>query len=179
MSILLLVTICAGTGLAIRLLRRWPRLVFVATSIGTAALILALATASSAPFVLIGRTVALDYSERIFLWPAIGIAAALAFFGPLTFERGGNSPSGALSTSQGTFFFLSLAPLILAMAINNFPLAAFFWAIGLMLLVLVAQPRREGRAGGAAQFLLLTVLATASLLLANRYFDLYPLTPEN
>lgn len=179
MSVALLVLTCAATGLAIRLLRRWPRLVFAATSIGTAVLILVLATASSEPFVFIGRTVALDYSERIFLWPAIGIAAALAFFGPLTFEQGGNSPSVALSNSQGTFFFLSLAPLILAMAINNFPLAVFFWAIGLMLLVLVAQPRREGRAGGAAQFLLLTVLATASLLLANRYLDLYPLTPEN
>ncbi len=69
--------------------------------------------------------------------------------------------------------------MIVAMAIDNFPLAAIFWAIGLMLLVLVAQPHREGRAGGAAQFLLLTVVGTASLLLANRFLDLYPLTPEN
>src|SRR5512142_1233242 len=113
MSIVLLVLICAATGFMIRLLRRWPRLVFVATSIGTAALVVALATASSEPVVLLGRSLVLDYTERIFLWPAIGIAAVLAFFGPLTFEQRGNTPAVALSNSQGTFFFLSLAPLIL------------------------------------------------------------------
>ncbi len=179
MSVLLLVLTCLGTGLAIRLLRRWPRLVFVATSIGAGMLVIILATASGEPMSLIGRTLALDYAERVFLWPAIGIAAALAFFGPLTFERAGNTPVVILSNAQGAFFFWSLAPMIVAMAIDNFPLAAIFWAIGLMLLVLVAQPHHEGRAGGAAQFLLLTVVGTASLLLANRFLDLYPLTPEN
>ncbi|MBI4789646.1 MAG: hypothetical protein HY782_21665 [Chloroflexi bacterium] len=179
MSVLLLVGACLATGLAIRLLRRWPRLVFVATSIGSAALMLILVTASSEPFVFLGRTVRLDFAGRIFLWPAIGTAAVLAFFGPLTFERAGNTPALALANSQGAFFFLSLAPLIVAIALDSFPIAAFFWAIGLMLLMLVAQPRRESRAGGAAQFLLLTIIATASLLLSNGYLDLYPLTPEN
>ena len=179
MTILLLVSTCLGTGLAIRLLRRWPRLVFVATSIGSAVLMLILGTAPSAPINLLGRTLSLDFAERVFLWPAIGMAAVLAFFGPLTFERAGNTPAIALSNSQGAFFFWSLAPLIIAMSLDSFPLAAFFWAIGLILLVLVAQPRREGRVGGAAQFLLLTIIATASLLLSNGYLDLYPLTPEN
>ncbi len=179
MSVLLLVITCVGTGIAIRMLRRWPRLVFAATSIGTAILVVVLATAPGTPVDLLGRTLTIDFAERVFLWPAIGIAAALAFFGPLTFESAGNTPAVVLSNSQGAFFFWSLAPLIVAMALDSFPLAAFFWAIGLMILVLVAQPAREGRAGGAAQFLLLTVIATASLLLSNRYFDLYPLTPEN
>lgn len=179
MSILLLVLTCLGTGLAIRLLRRLPRLVFAATSIGAAMLVIILATASGEPVGLLGRTLVLDAAERVFLWPAVIIVAVLAFFGPLTFERAGDTPAVVLSNAQGAFFFWSLAPMIVAMAIDNFPLAAIFWAFGLMLLVLVAQPHREGRAGGAAQFLLLTVVGTASLLLANRFLDLYPLTPEN
>lgn len=179
MSILLLVATCIATGLAIRLLRLWPRMVFVATSVGAAILALLLATASSEPVGFLERTLTLDFAERVFLWPAIGIAAVLAFFGPLTFERASDKPVVVLSNAQGAFFFWSLAPLMVAMSIDSFPLAVFFWAIGLMVLVLLAQPRREGRAGGAAQFLLLTVLATASLLLSNRFIDLYPLTPEN
>jgi formate hydrogenlyase subunit 3/multisubunit Na+/H+ antiporter MnhD subunit len=179
MSIVLLIATCGATGLAIRLLRRWPRLVFIATSIGSSILFLLLATAPSSPISFLGRSLTLDFAERIFLWPAIGVAAALAFFGPLTFEWVEETPARVISNSQGAFFFWSLAPLIVAMAIDSFPLAAFFWAIGLILLVLVAQPLREGRVGGAAQFLLLTVIATASLLLSNRFFDLYPLTPEN
>ncbi len=179
MSIALLIATCGATGLAIRLLRRWPRLVFIATSIGAAILFILLATAPSTPIALLGRSLTLDFAGRIFLWPAIGVAAALAFFGPLTFEWVEETPARVISNSQGAFFFWSLAPLIVAMSIDSFPLAAFFWAIGLILLVLVAQPLHEGRVGGAAQFLLLTVIATASLLLSNRFFDLYPLTPEN
>ncbi len=179
MSIALLVGTCILTGLAIRLLRRWPRLVFVATTLGSTGLCLILAGASAQPVYFLGRTLVLDHAGRIFLWPAIVIAAVLAFFGPLTFERSEETPAIILSNSQGAFFFWSLAPLIVAMTLDSFPLAAFFWAIGLILLVLVAQPRQHGRTGGAAQFLLLTVIATASLLLSNRFIDLYPLTPEN
>ncbi len=179
MSILLLLVACGVTGLAISVLRRWPRLVFLATMIGSAALILTLTFAPSYPIDLSGRTLSLDLATRIFIWPAVGIAAALAFFGPLTFERAGDTPATILSNSQGAYFFWSLAPLIVALALDNFPLAAFFWAVGLIMLTLLAQPRYEGRTGGAAHFLLLTVVATASLLLSNRFFDLYPLTPEN
>ena len=63
--------------------------------------------------------------------------------------------------------------------LDSFPLAVFFWAIGLIVLLLMATPRREGRVGGAAQFLLLTVVGVACLFLFNRLYDLYPLTPEN
>jgi formate hydrogenlyase subunit 3/multisubunit Na+/H+ antiporter MnhD subunit len=179
MSITWLVAVCLATALAIRLLQHCPRLVVAATGIGTALFALVLLTATDEPANLIGRTIMLDLPERIFLWPAIGVTAALAFFGPLTFRRPDEASPGLLSDSQNAFFFLGLAPLVLSLAFDSFPLAVFFWSLSLLLLVLLAQPRREGRVGGAAQFLLLVVVSEASLLISNRFFDLYPLTPEN
>ncbi len=179
MSVALLVVTCLGTGLAIRLLRRLPRLVFVASLVGAVALAVILSTASDAPIYFVGRALTLDVGARAFLWLAMGIAAALAFFGPLTFEPAASSPSAIIANSQGAFFFWSLAPLVVAIVLDSFPLAVFFWAIGLIVLMMMATPRREGRVGGAAQFLLLTVVAVACLFLFNRLMELYPLTPEN
>lgn len=179
MSIALLALTCLVAGLAIRLLRRWPRLVFAASLVSAIVLGAILLTAPAAPVDLVGRTLTLDASARAFLWLAMGIAAALAFFGPLTFERAADSPAAIIANSQGTFFFWSLAPIVVAIALDSFPLAVFFWVIGLIVLMMMATPRREGRVGGAAQFLLLTVVAAACLLLSSRLFDLYPLTPEN
>ncbi len=178
-SVGLMVLVCLATGLAIRLLRRLPRLVFVATLIGALGLAVLLATATDAPGDFLGRTLTLDAAARAFLGLSMTMAAALALFGPLTFGRASNAPSAVIANSQGAFFFFSLAPLTLAIVIDSFPLAVFAWAIGLIVLMLLAQPAREGRVGGAAQFLLLTVIAVACLLLSNRFFDLYPLTPEN
>ncbi len=179
MSIALLAATCLATGFVIRLVRRWPRLVFLATWLGAALLFAILAMASDEPVDVLGRTFLLDFSARIFLWPAIGAAAVLACFAPLRYDPAEDALSMRISNSRGSFFFWSLAPLIVAMALDSFPLAAFFWALGLIALLFLGRPRREGRAGGAAQFLLLVVIATASLLLANRFFELYPLTPEN
>jgi formate hydrogenlyase subunit 3/multisubunit Na+/H+ antiporter MnhD subunit len=105
--------------------------------------------------------------------------SALALFAPLTFERASDAPASAIANSQGAFFFWALAPLTIAVALDSFPLAVFAWAIGLIVLMLSAQPQREGRVGGAAQFLLLIVIAGACLLLANHFLELFPLTPEN
>ncbi|MBI5303689.1 MAG: hypothetical protein HY868_16255 [Chloroflexi bacterium] len=179
MSVLLLVIACIIAGVAIRFLRRWPRLVFIATLLAALTLGAIIATASDAPFSFFGRALALDASSRVFLIPAVAIAAALAFFGPLNFDAPSTSFSQILVNSQGAFLFWSLAPLIVAIAIDSFPLAIFFWALGLIVLMLLAQPRREGNVGGAAQFILVTVIAVSSLLLASRLMDLYPLTPEN
>lgn len=179
MSIALFVVTCVATGLAIRLLRRLPRVVFAASLVGTGLLVAIVVTAPSTPVDFFGRTLTLDTGARAFLWLAIGIAGALAFFGPLTFEPSAESPAAIIANSQGAFFFWSLAPLVVAIVLDSFPLAVFFWAIGLIVLLLMATPRREGRAGGAAQFLLLTVVAVACLFLFNRLAELYPLTPEN
>jgi formate hydrogenlyase subunit 3/multisubunit Na+/H+ antiporter MnhD subunit len=179
MSALLLAVVCLGTGLAIRLLRRLPRLVFVASLIGAAVLAFILASAPSASITILGRTLTLDLGARALLWLAIGIAVALAFFGPLAFVPMGKSPATIIVNAQGAFFFWSLAPIVVAIVLDSFPLAVFFWALGLIVLMLSATPRRGERVGGAAQFLLLTVIATASLLLANQFLTLYPLTPEN
>ncbi len=179
MNVVLLAIVALLTGLAIRLLRRWPRLVFAGALIGAALLGLILATAPDTQLSFVGRTLALDAGARAFLWLAIGSAAALAAFGALAFEQGADTPAAIIANSQGAFLFWSLAPIIVAIALDSFPLAVFFWAMGLIVLMLMATPRREGHAGGAAQFLLLTVVAVACLLLSNRLFDLYPLTPEN
>ncbi len=179
MSILLIALVCFAAGLAIRVLRRMPRLVFVASLVGAGLIGAILVTASSEPVYFFGRSLALDAAARAFLAPSIAVAAALAFFGPLTFERASDLPSVVIANSQGAFFFWSLALFVVAVALDSFPLAVFFWAIGLVVLMLLAHPQDEGRVGGAAQFLLLIVIAGASLLLSNRLIDLYPLTPEN
>ena len=179
MSVALIVIACVAIGIAVRLLRRLPRLAFAASLLGAGGIGIFLATAPSAPVYFFGRTLTLDPSARAFLWLALSAATALALFAPLTFERASNAPSSVVANSQGAFFFWSLAPLAVAVVMDSFPLAVFAWAIGLIVLMLSAQPQSEGRVGGAAQFLLLIVIASASLLLANRFFDLYPLTPEN
>ena len=179
MSVLLLVVACIATGLAIRLLRRLPRMVFAASLVGAGVLVAILVAAPSAPADFFGRTLSLDAGARAFLWMAIGLAVALALFGTLSFEQLSESPAAIIANSQGAFFFWSLAPLVVAIVLDSFPLAVFFWAIGLIVLLLMATPRREGRVGGAAQFLLLTVVGVACLFLFNRMYELYPLTPEN
>lgn len=179
MSIALLAVTSLGIGLTIRLLRRLPRLVFVASLVGTVLLCAILILAPDNTFYFFGRALVLDAGVRSFLWFTMATTAALALFGPLTFEPAADSPAAIIANSQGAFFFWSLAPIVFAIALDSFPLAVFFWAIGLIVLLLMATPRREGRVGGAAQFLLLTVVAIASLFLSNRSFDLYPLTPEN
>jgi formate hydrogenlyase subunit 3/multisubunit Na+/H+ antiporter MnhD subunit len=178
-SVLLIVVTCIATGLAIRLLRRLPRMVFAASLAGSGLLVAIILTAPSTPTDFFGRTLMLDVGARAFLWLAVGLAVALSLFGTLSFERPSESPAAIIANSQGAFFFWSLAPLVVAIVLDSFPLAVFFWAIGLIVLLLMATPRREGRVGGAAQFLLLTVVGVACLFLFNRLYDLYPLTPEN
>ena len=179
MTVAWMVAVCIGIGVAIRLLRRLPRLVFAATLVGLILLLVLLLTAASAPSLFFGRTLTLDLPTRAFLLVSIGMTAALALFGPLTFERASDVPSIVIANSQGSFFFWSLASLILAITLDSFSLSVFFWAIGLVILMLASHPQREGRVGGAAQFLLLIVIAGACLLIGNRMIDLYPLTPEN
>jgi len=178
-SVLLLVIVCLVAGIAVRFLRRWLRLVVLATFVSALALGAILAFGSAAPFYFFGRALALDLSARAFLIPALALGATLAFFAPLNFETASDSFAQILVNSQGAFLFWGLAPLVIAVTIDSFPLAIFFWALGLIVLMLLAQPRREGSVGGAAQFILVTVIAVSSLLLASRIMDLYPLTPEN
>lgn len=179
MSIALLVAVCLSAGLAIRLIRRWPRIVFWVISVGIFFLFAILTISSSEPIDFIGRTFTLDSGARLYLFPAMGIAGVLALFTALTFERADDSPFTVILNSQAAFFFWSLAALVLAIALDSFPLATFFWAIGLIVLMFLARSEREGRAGGAAQFLLLIVVAVACLLVSNRFFESYPLAPEN
>ncbi|MBM3129647.1 MAG: hypothetical protein FJ009_13605 [Chloroflexi bacterium] len=179
MNIALLIALCLIAGIAVRLLRRWQRLGLSATLIGVVLLSGFFAAMPSAPVVVLGRSFASDSATRVFLGSILSAASALAVFAPLAFQRASAAPARVGANSQGAFFFWALAPLIAAVTLDSFPLAVFAWAIGLIVLMLSARPQSEGRVGGAAQFLLLIVIASASLLLANRFFDLYPLTPEN
>ncbi len=179
MSLAWMVATCLGTGIAIYLLRRLPRLVFVAALVGAGLLAALLLTASDAPLDFFGRTLALDAAVRTFLLPTIALTAALALFSPLTFERASDAPATVLANAQGAFFFWGLAAFVVAIALDSFPLAVCFWIAGLIVSMLLARSPREGRVGGAASFLLLAVLAGASLLLSHRLFELYPLTPDD
>lgn len=178
MNILLLIVACLGAGGTVRLLRRWQRASWLATVVSVSVLGAWLALVPSAPLHVLGRVFTLDDATRAFLLALFGATSALALFAPLTFERADDT-SAVVANSQGAFFFLAFAPFAVAVTLDSFPLAVFAWAIGLIVLMLSARPQSEGRVGGAAQFLLLIVIASASLLLANRFFDLYPLTPEN
>jgi NADH:ubiquinone oxidoreductase subunit 4 (subunit M) len=179
MSIVLIASACVATGIAVRLLRRLPRLAFAATLLGAGSISALLAAAPSQSGYFLGRPLALEPGARVWLGSALGAASALALFAPLTFERASNAPASAVANSQGAFFFWALAAFVIAIGIGSFPLAVFAWAIGLIVLMLAAQPQNEGRVGGAGQFLLLIVIASACLLLAHRFFEMYPLTPEN
>lgn len=179
MSIFLLVGTALTTGFAIRLLRRWQIPMLIATMAGSLALVAIVLTASSEPIDLFGRTVALDLSSLLYLLPAILVGAALACFALLNFQATDQSAGAIIAHSQGAFFFLSLTAVVAAIALDSFPLAAVAWAIALIMLMFLATPHRAEGVGGAAQFILLTAIATASLLVSNRFLELYPLTPEN
>jgi formate hydrogenlyase subunit 3/multisubunit Na+/H+ antiporter MnhD subunit len=177
MNVVVLAIVALGVGAAIRLLRRLPRVVFIATLVGAGLLLGILAFVPATPLPILGRTLELDDAARLGATAWIALTAAFAFFAPLAFERG-NEPATAIANSQGAYFFGALGLFVVVLGLDSFPLAVFFWAIGLIVLMLAAQPN-QNRVGGAAQFLLITVIAGASLLLAHRFIELYPLTLEN
>lgn len=177
MNIFWILVACISAGIAIRLPRRWQRVSWLSTFISSLVIGVTLMFAPLTPLNFFGRVLALDAATRAFLVTLFGATSALALFAPLTFEHANAAP--LRPSSHGAFFFLAYAPLIVTVTLDSFPLAVFAWAIGLIVLMLSARPQSEGRVGGAAQFLLLIVIASASLLLASRFFDLYPLTPEN
>ncbi len=179
MSVALLIGVSLATGFVIRLMRRWQMLMLLAALVGAIALTAILATASSDPVDFLGRTFTLDLSARLFIFPAIFVTAALAIFATLTFDETDQSAFAIIRHSQGAFFFVSLAALMVVVSLDSFPLASFAWALGLIVLMFLATPIWVEGVGGAAQFILITAIATASLLISNRFLELYPLTPEN
>lgn len=179
MSILVIIGACVSAGIAVRALRRWQRAHLLATFVGIVVIGALLAFAPSAPLYFFGRAFTFPVATRVFLLALFSAASALALFTVLTFQRASDAPAHVVANSQGAFFFLAFAPLVGAATLDSFPLAVFAWAIGLIVLMLSARPQGEGRVGGAAQFLFLIVMASASLLLAHRFIELYPITPDN
>jgi formate hydrogenlyase subunit 3/multisubunit Na+/H+ antiporter MnhD subunit len=170
---------CVVAGIVVRALCRWPRACWLAAFVSVVLIGALLIFAPAASLSFFGRALALDVATRAFLLALFFATSALALLAPLASARPHASPTNALTDAHGAFFLLAFAPFIAAVTLDSFPLAVFAWAMGLGVLMLSARPQSEGRVGGTAQFLLLMVLASASLLLANRFLEVYPLTPEN
>jgi formate hydrogenlyase subunit 3/multisubunit Na+/H+ antiporter MnhD subunit len=152
----------------VHITRGWALITSALIVAGTAVMIGLTMRAPGSEFDLFGRTLALTPLARLYLGAAILITGAVGLLGALE-----EKPAWL------GFLFWSFPMWIGALLFDNFPFAVFAWVLGLVTTAFGMQPRRASRAGGAAYFLVVTVVAAACLLVANRFFDLYPLTPEN
>ena len=167
MSLLVLLLIVAGGAFVVQVTRYWRPLSFVAT----------LAT------------------SVVILWSAVNLTSDTVEFGGLTFTIQplaheyvvvglGLSGALALATTYNTsrsslgFTFLSWVPWLIALAVNDFVLGVLAWGAGLVVLSLAMQPKRIQRAGGAAYYLVIVIVGAACLVVAHRFIELYPLTPD-
>lgn len=163
----LLVTAFAVSAVAVHVARYWRPLAVGASLIVTGFLLWAVNRASSEPFELAGLTFALQPLTRDYLRVAVVQSGALAI-------------STALGTTRRSlgFLFWSWIAWLIALVGNDFVVGVFAWAAGLATMVIAMEPRRTRRVGGAATYLVLIVIAGASLLIGHRFIELYPLTPE-
>jgi NADH:ubiquinone oxidoreductase subunit 2 (subunit N) len=154
-------------ALVLYLIRFWPRLAFLVILFATAQLVLNTLKASTNSLDILSVTLTLEAAPRDFLTVGLGLTGLLAL--ATLFQRD--------RVSLG-FLFWSWAPWFIALVVNDFVVAVFAWTLGLVVAVFGMKPRKFHRASGAAYFLVVIVVALASLLLANRFIALYPLTPE-
>ncbi len=167
MNLLSLLGLLVGVTLLVHLTHYWRRVPFVFILLGTALLVWNVAFASANSIDILSVTLAFEPASRDLLTLGLGLSGALAL--ATTFQRDRISLS---------FLFWSWIPWSLALEVNDFVVAVFGWALGMVAIVLAMKPRKYQRASGAAYFLVFVVFASASLLLANRFAVLYPLTPE-
>lgn len=167
MNFISLLALLSFAALAVQLTRFWPRLAFLVILLFTALLVPNLANASANSLDVFSVSLALEPAPRDFITLALALTGALALAMTFQTERAGLA-----------FLFWSWPAWLIAVEVNNFVVAVFAWALGLIAPVLAMQPRRFQRASGAAHYLVLIIVATASLLLANRFMELYPFTPE-
>lgn len=168
MEFVLLLGAVALTALFVHLTRRVPLLALTVTVGGSYLAWNAMNALPADPYEFFGATFAFDPIIKFLLLVAFAVNALLAvvaLFNPDTRE-------------YVSFLYWCWLPWLVAVSIDSFPLAILAWAFGLYVLALTLAPKRAGQVGGAAHYLLVILLSLAGLLLANRFFELYPLTPE-
>jgi len=118
---------------------------------------------------VLGRELILDSLSRSTLLFLLAMAtASLSYAWPI--------PQGQLFPS---FVLLVLAPLIGAIMIRNFLIAALLLEMAAIITVFLIQGDRGGSTRAALGYLIVVMVATPSLLLASWLFDLYAIQPED
>jgi formate hydrogenlyase subunit 3/multisubunit Na+/H+ antiporter MnhD subunit len=147
--------------------RSWPRFASVVVLLSTGTLLVEIPRLATQPLDVFSVSLALEAGPRDFLELGVLLTGALAL---------------AILTKKDrvslSFLYWSWVPWLIALAVNDFVVAVFAWAMGFVIHVFAMKPRNYNRASGASYFLVIVVLVTACLLLANRFVALYPLTPE-
>lgn len=167
MGLPLLLFLFGAAALVVHVARYWRPLAFLASVGATLLLVWAVRGATSLPFDFFGVTFELQPLARDYLLTAVLIAGSLAIA----------TSFGETRRTLG-FFFWSWTAWLVALLVNDFVIGVFAWATGLAAMVLAMEPRRLQRVGGAAYFLVLIIIASAALLVGNRFLQLYPLTPD-
>ncbi len=158
----------AGTALLLHLTRRVPLLAVVVTVGGSFIILNALWNLPTTTYEFFGAALAFDPIVKFLLLVALAINLLLALAALLNPDTREYVP----------FLYWCWLPWCIAVSIDNFGLAILAWAFGLYTLALTLAPGRAGQVGGAAHYLLVIVLSAPGLFIANRFFELYPLTPE-
>lgn len=168
MEFVLLIVAVAATALLIHLTRHralFAIIMIVGGSLLSWNLLYAL---PSGPYEFAGLTFALDPLLKLLILFAFAVNALLALVALM-------DPAGRESVS---FLYWCWVPWFFALTVDSFALAVLVWGIGLYTLALTHAPGRAGQVGGAAHYLLIVILSVAGLLIANRFLELYPLTPD-
>src|SRR5581483_4509723 len=167
MGLGVLLALFAGSAVVVHVARYWRPLAFIASVAATILLLWAVRGATSDPFDLFGITFTLQPLARDYLLAALALSGVLAIA----------TSFGDTRRSLG-FMFWSWIAWLVALSVNDFVVGVFAWATGLAAMVIAMEPRRAQRVGGAAYFLVLIIVASALLLIGNRFAELYPLTPD-
>ncbi len=167
MGLGVLLALFAGSAVVVHVARYWRPPAFLASVAATVLLVWAVRGATSDTLDLFGLTFTLQPLARDYLLAALALSGVLAIA----------TSFGDTRRSLG-FMFWSWIAWLVALSVNDFVVGVFAWATGLAAMVIAMEPRRAQRVGGAAYFLVLIIIASALLLIGNRFAELYPLTPD-
>lgn len=167
MTIPLLIVTFAFTAVVVHVARYWRPLAFIASVAATIVCVWAVENVARGPYDFFGLTFELQPLAHDYL------LAAMAMSGVLAIATSFSDTRRALG-----FLFWSWIVWLIALLVNDFVVGVFAWAAGLATMVIAMEPRRRQRVGGAAYLLVVIIVAGAMLLLAHRFIQLYPLTPD-
>ena len=167
MQLSLLLGLILGCALVVHVARYWRPFGFAASVGATILLVWAVQGATTETIDLFGVSFTLQPLARDYLLIGFALSGLLAIA----------TSFGETRRTLG-FLFWSWIAWLVALCVDGFVVGVFAWATGLAALVLAMEPRRAQRVGGAAYFLVLIIVASAMLLLGNRFIQLYPLTPD-